>query len=113
MARNFYIVLSNPVAGREEEYNKWYTEKHIMDALEIPGIQAVQRFALADVQRRDPPYQWKYMVIYEVEQEGAAETMRILNERSGTPIMPGSDSFDPKHLALVFSPITPRLESAK
>jgi hypothetical protein len=26
--RNLFVVLSNPVEGREDEYNQWYDEVH-------------------------------------------------------------------------------------
>ena len=111
MEKYYFLVLSNPVEGREEEYNAWYSDIHIIDALKVPGIKAARRFHLSKVQRRDPPYLWNYMTLYEIETNDLAETMRILNERSGSAVMPVSDAFDPKHIALVFEAITPRLES--
>ena len=43
--RNFrLVVLTNPVAGREDEYNDWYSNRHLGDVIAIPGIVAAQRF---------------------------------------------------------------------
>ncbi len=40
------IVLSNPVAGHEAEYNTWYNTQHISEVLKIPGFESAQRFKL-------------------------------------------------------------------
>jgi len=111
MQTYYYVVYSNPVEGREEEYNAWYSNVHIVDALKIPGIVAARRFRLAGAQRFGPPYPWKYMALYEFETDTPEETLRILKERSGSPEMVVSDAFGPGHIGFVFEPITPRLRS--
>lgn len=47
MARHHFIVLSNPVAGREDDYNDWYDNEHLDDVLKVEGFVAAQRFRLA------------------------------------------------------------------
>ncbi len=32
-----YVVHSNPVAGREDEYNDWYSNRHLADVVAVPG----------------------------------------------------------------------------
>ena len=44
MPRYNLIVLTNPVDGREDEYNDWYTNVHLDDVLKIPGVVGAQRF---------------------------------------------------------------------
>jgi hypothetical protein len=36
--RDLYLVFSNPVEGREDEYNAWYDEVHLPDVQRIPGV---------------------------------------------------------------------------
>lgn len=106
----YFIVLSNPTPGDDDEYNRWYSRRHITDVLtQIPGVRSAQRFQLATDQRSEPPYQFRYMALYRVEKERAAEVFAELKARSGTDVMPVSGTFDPNYLALVFEPITPRL----
>ncbi len=103
----YFFVLSNPTPGDDDEYNQWYTNRHIVDVVKlVPGVRSVQRFALADEQRRDPPYAYRYLAFYEVERDQAAEVFAQLRSISGTEIMPVSDTFQRDHIALVFTPIT-------
>ena len=42
MATYLMAVLTNPVEGREAEFNVWYSEQHVPDVLKIPaGTQAM------------------------------------------------------------------------
>jgi hypothetical protein len=34
----YFLVFSNPVAGQEARYNKWYNEQHQLDVVSIPGF---------------------------------------------------------------------------
>ena len=48
MAKYKFIVFSKPVAGKEEEYNDWYQNRHLGEVVQTPGFVAAQRFSLAD-----------------------------------------------------------------
>jgi hypothetical protein len=39
----YYFVFSNPVAGHEDEYNKWYNEQHAPDVVAVPGFVTKKR----------------------------------------------------------------------
>ena len=69
MAKHFFVALTNPVPGKEAEFNKFYDEIHVPDVLAAPGWVAAQRYRLASEQRPDqsPPY--RYAAVYEVECE--------------------------------------------
>jgi hypothetical protein len=101
-----YIVLSNAVDGQDDVYNDWYTNRHIVDVLKIPGVLSARRFRLTSLQRRDPPYPFRYLTIYEISDGDLKEVLAVLQQQSGTIAMPVSETFDPKHIALVFEPIT-------
>lgn len=44
------VVYSNPVEGREQEYNDWYSNQHLNDLLAIPGVISARRFKLSGTQ---------------------------------------------------------------
>jgi hypothetical protein len=67
MGRYVFVVYSNPVEGREQEYNDWYWNQHLSDLLACPGIIAARRLMLADRQVRDMPQPFKYLALYEIE----------------------------------------------
>ena len=97
---NKYIlaVASNPVAGREDEYNDWYTNRHLGDVLKVPGFQSAQRFRIA---QDDSSAQWKYLAIYEFESDDPAATLANLTARAGTPDMVLSDAMDMQAYSVV------------
>ena len=45
----YFFVFSNPVAGHEDEYNKWYNEQHAPDVVAVPGFVTAQRFVKNDL----------------------------------------------------------------
>jgi hypothetical protein len=62
------VVLTNAVAGREDDFDDWYTHIHMRDALRFRGSIAAQRFKWAARQAQDYPsgYGWDYMALYDV-----------------------------------------------
>ena len=72
---NRFIVLSNPIAGEDDTFNKWYDEVHVPEVLEVPGVIAAQRYDLAELDVPDdedlptqlPPPTHRYLVIYELD----------------------------------------------
>ncbi len=76
MSRYKLLVATNAVAGRDDEFNNWYNNQHIPDALEVPGYVAAQRFALAGVQMPGAPASpWRYLAIYDIETNDLKATM--------------------------------------
>jgi hypothetical protein len=46
LERFIYVVLADPVPGREVEFNEWYQNTHMGDLLQLPGWTGAQRFRL-------------------------------------------------------------------
>ena len=67
MARFSFVVYSNPVEGREEEYNDWYSNRHLKDLLAIPGVISARRFKLSGSQIRGAVQAYRYLAIYDIE----------------------------------------------
>ena len=108
MARHLMVVLTNPVEGREDEYNDWYTNRHLSDVLSVPGYVAAQRFKLSEARMMgDTPY--GYMTIYEIDAEDPRAAVEALG-RAAKNGMLISDALDTKNaVSWVFSPITSRV----
>ncbi|KTR81933.1 DUF4286 family protein [Novosphingobium fluoreni] len=92
MPKATLIVLSNPVAGREAEYNDWYTNQHLDDVLKVPGIIGATRLKLQGDLGTD--ITWRYCALYDVDHADPAEILSELNARSGTDRMPLNDALD-------------------
>ena len=111
MKKHVFVVLTNPVEGREDEYNEWYSGVHLNDVLKVPGIVSAQRFMLSDVQRDTPPLPYRYLALYEIETDNLNHTLAVLGERAGTAAMIISDAVGTQRAGWIFQPITPRVES--
>ena len=105
------LALTNPIEGREDEFNEWYTNVHLADVLKLPGVVAAQRFVLSDKQHRPPPFDWKYLAVYEIDIEDVQTTLTALKAASGTDAMPLSPALSPERMVWIFSPITGRVTS--
>lgn len=103
-----FLVLSNPVEGREDEYNDWYDNQHLKDVLDIPGVVAAQRFRRTGAQRTKGPHPWKYVCVYECETDNIEEIISELGARSGTPQLPMSSAMAEDAMVCFFEAVTER-----
>src|SRR5262245_26625945 len=90
MATCYQFALSNPVAGQEEEYNRWYGTDHLIHGVLTPGILAGQRF-----RRVGGPWhsgKHDYLTIWEMD-DPAYALAQLAKVRS-TDAMPISPSVD-------------------
>jgi hypothetical protein len=99
-----FVVLTNPVPGREDEYNSWYTDQHMPDVLKVEGVAAAQRFKLADDTAEAT---FRYCALYQIETDDAGAVIAELGRRAGTPAMPMSSALDTNLSATLFRAITP------
>jgi hypothetical protein len=111
MARHVLIVLSNAVAGRDEEFNDWYSNRHLRDVLSVEGFVAAQRFRLSDEQLRpDEPPPHRYLAVYEIDAPDLAIPLRALLSGVTDGTIPLSEALDVGSLsAHAFTPITGRV----
>jgi len=67
MKPHLIIALTNPVDGKEEEYNKWYDTVAIPTYKSLPGLVPLGRFKAVDVPHLFPfemNNQFKYLSLY-------------------------------------------------
>jgi hypothetical protein len=69
--RYVYMVMSDPLPGREAEFNDAYQNMHMGDLVQLPGWTGAQRFRLVGVTPRHtkPLYRRGNLIIW--DQEGA------------------------------------------
>ena len=108
-----FFVFSNPVAGHEDEYNRWYDHQHAQDVVAIPGFVTAQRF----VKNELPLYRLvdlqvpKYLIIYKIETEDVEAVFKEVNRRleSGETVI--SPTFDRKtSVSYVYKPFRPEIK---
>ncbi len=90
------IVLSNPIAGHEREYNYWYKHEHVPDVLRVPGFVSAQRFKLV---RDVTPNQFtlpRYAVRFDLRTNDLRATIADVRHRLATGVTRPSAAFDMK-----------------
>ena len=95
MARYQYMILSRAKLGREEEYRRWYAERHLVDVARQEGVISARLFA-PDVQRvydLDAP-DYVLMTLYELETDDPQAMVDRIRAMSGSAEMPDTDSID-------------------
>jgi len=88
------VVLSNPIEGREDDYNRWYDDVHVPDVLtRVRGLRGASRYRAAERQPFSPVV-WRFIAIWEIDPEVglAAETNSVRELRA----MKKSGNFDPQ-----------------
>jgi hypothetical protein len=106
MAKFTFLALTNPVAGKEDEFNQWYDQHHVPDVVNVPGFISGQRFKLADAQfGGEASKAYKYLAVYEIETDDIAATLKELRARGGTADITPSDAIDHNALTYMFAPI--------
>ncbi len=111
--RNVLAAMTNAVDGREDEFNDWYTNRHLPDVVKAPDILAAQRFVLDDQQRYAGPYFFKYLAIYEITADSVGGVIDYISQFLGTPAMPSSDALsvkEPRARGAYFRPLTHRFK---
>ena len=89
------IVLSNPIDGRHDDFNDWYSNIHIRDVMRLPGSSAVQRLQRVDAPVVEGPgaaaaKTFEYLAVYECHD---IERLSAGHGAVFTPMMLISDSF--------------------
>ena len=69
MGRYVYLVMSDPLPGREADFNEAYQNTHMGDLVQLPGWTGAQRFRLVPVTPRatQPLYRRGYLIIWDQE----------------------------------------------
>jgi hypothetical protein len=101
MTKYCMIVLTNPIEGRDAEFNHWYDNIHLRDVVAIPGVTGARRFEGV------VPSDCKYAAIYDLECDDPQSVLNEITARWKTDRMPTSDAFDDsKFVMMVVKPIS-------
>ncbi len=115
MGRYLLFVFSDcKDPAREKEFNTWYSNMHVPDMLEIPGMIRATRWMSAtpkEGQRR------KYLALYEMEADDLQKFDASVRERSVRTMKEGRFSdlpvFDPPEIPRIYKQIMPVKKAKK
>jgi hypothetical protein len=109
----YLFVFSNPAAGMEVQYNKWYDEQHAPDVVSVPDFVTAQRFEFAEQQMRPgSPSLPKYLVLYKIVTNDLKVVYSEVSRRISAGETKMSDAVDQKSfLNRTYRVIRPELSS--
>jgi len=58
--KGFLLVMAQPTAAMEEEFNAWYDTEHVPERLAVPGFESAARYVATSAIRR-------YLALYDLE----------------------------------------------
>ena len=89
MPKGIMVVQSAPAdPSREDEYNEWYSTKHLPEVCSVPGFTAARRYKL----RGGPHDSPEYVAIYEIEADDITAPVREWRSRSASGTTTRSDA---------------------
>jgi len=124
VAPHLMVVLSNARPGQDEEFNRWYSDVHMIETIDkLEGFASAQRFQLADLDAA-PPCPYRYLAIYEIPGDqldtAYAQFRWQRQERAAAladgrdPVVSVSDTLDPDpFLVGFFTTITDQVPSSR
>ena len=102
MGRYVYVVMTNPVEGRDAEYNAWYDEIHLKDVCAFPGFVGARRFRIVEGEAKT-----RYLAIYELETDDPQRDLAALTAAAGSERMRMTDALDlPKATTALYEQIS-------
>lgn len=91
----YFLVFSNPAAGQEAEYNRWYSDEHAPDVVSIPGFVSARRYIYNDVQLRAVALRKpRYLIVFKIVTRDLAGVSAEVLRRLKSGQTRGSASFD-------------------
>ena len=103
MPKSVLLVLTNPTEGQDAEFNRWYDDEHLSDVLKVTDAAAAQRFRINPALENGADFPWRYLAIYEIDNEYVEAFKADLDRRAGTEVMPLSPAFDPNGVKLFYA----------
>ena len=92
MPRYKMIALTRPQPGRDEEFNEWYQNVHLVELCSMPGVKGAQRYKVtAPLQGYD---ERPYLAVYDIECDDVRQTLGAIGAASAAGKMTPCDAAD-------------------
>lgn len=97
MAKHVFLAFTNPIEGREDDFNAWQDDVHLPEGMGNEGFTRVTRYRLADAQFAPGDGRARYLNIWEIESDDIAATLAAAGERNARGTF--TDAIDPTTIA--------------
>lgn len=107
------VVYSNPVPGREDEYNDWYNNQHLQDVLAQPEYVQARRYKLTDLKLdpQMPDASHEYVAFYHINTDNPEAALQGMVERVEAGVIGLSEAMAPNFLAYCYEAASPLVVS--
>src|SRR4029077_11597220 len=112
--RYIYLVMSDPLPGREFDFNDFYQNTHMGDLVQLPGWTGAQRFRLVPVMPRttQPLYRRGNLIIWDQEGDDLGKIQsesRAAIAGGKSRLIPGFDYSPDGPVSTTYQVIGPRV----
>ncbi len=112
MPKHVFLAFTNPVEGREEDFNDWQDDVHLPEGMENKGFVRVTRYRLGDAQFAPADGRAQYLNIWEIETDDIAATLAAAGERNARGTF--TDAINPNTIAThIYTQCRPSLEAER
>jgi hypothetical protein len=85
-----FVVFSNPVEGKEAEFNSWYNDVHLGEVVALPGFVGAKRFRIHPNSEAEPAH--RYLAIYEMSTTDPQAVLTSLTDAAASGALRMSDT---------------------
>ena len=104
MAQGQLVVFSNALAGREDEFNAWYSDVHIPEVLKAaPQIKSAKRFSLNTIAVAEGVKGWQYLTVYEIDAQDVQGVLESMGAAMANGEFNMSDSGDMSSITMFYA----------
>lgn len=88
------IALTNPVEGRDDEYNDWYQNVHLPEVLSYKGMVSAQRYKAAVPLQEPGGTSYSYLAVYDIDTDDLGSLLQRLGSDSTSGRNTASEAAD-------------------
>jgi hypothetical protein len=85
-----FVVFSNPVEGKDAEFNSWYDDVHLGEVVALPGFIGAKRFRVHPNGGVQPAH--GYLAIYEMSTTDPQAVLTNLTDAAASGALRMSDT---------------------
>jgi hypothetical protein len=111
MKHNF-LALTNPIPGREDDFNRWYDNHHLQEVLRYGnGFSSGRRYKLDLLRSRPSGGAWAYLASYALESKDLEHFHRHPWIENRPALTPFTGLLADDHVGWVYTPAAPAVGS--